>query len=175
MLALDDFYRDGDQPGLPRRFGIVDWDHPASWDAEAALTALDQLCRTGSGEVPEYDLTASRRTGSRGLDLAGAPVLVAEGIFAAELVAPCAARGVLADALCLQLHPVTTFARRLARDLAESRKPVPTLVRRGVALARSERALLARWQQLGCRPVGVRQAEAAIRTLLPGPGARPPG
>ena len=36
VLRLDDFYKDGDDPTLPRiehgaNAGMVDWDHPASW------------------------------------------------------------------------------------------------------------------------------------------------
>ena len=50
MLDLDDFYKDGDDPTLPRHptLGIVDWDDPASWDAAAALAALEQICRDGA-------------------------------------------------------------------------------------------------------------------------------
>ncbi len=70
-----------------------------------------------------------------------------------------------ADALCLTLHPAVTFGRRLLRDLAEMRKPPLTLVRRGLAQARSERGLVARWTALGCRPCSIPEAEAQLRTL----------
>ena len=42
VVGLDDFYRDLDDPALPRseELGIVDWDHPDSWDADRALAAL---------------------------------------------------------------------------------------------------------------------------------------
>lgn len=165
VLTLDDFYRDGDDPALPHRFGIVDWDHPDCWDAGAALDAVLRLCHGGVADVPVYDIPASRRTGTLRLDLAGAPLVVAEGIFAAELVAGCAAAGVLADAICLRLHPAVTFVRRLLRDLAESRKPPLTLVRRGVGLARAEPALVRRWTAAGCRPMPVAAAERCLRTL----------
>jgi uridine kinase len=173
VLALDDFYRDADaprtDPPLPRRFGIVDWDDPASWDAAAATAAVVRLCREGVADVPVYDIPTSRRTGTQRLDLAGASVFVAEGIFAAELVPRLRAlpdgAELLADALCLTLHPAVTFGRRLLRDLAEMRKPPLTLVRRGFALARSERALVERWLRLGCRPCSIPQAEAALRAL----------
>jgi uridine kinase len=171
MLALDDFYRNADDvradPPLPRRFGIVDWDDPASWDRAAALEAIVRLCRDGVADVPVYDIPTSRRTGTHRLDLAGAPLVVAEGIFAAELVAPLRALpdDLVADALCLTLHPAVTFGRRLLRDLAEMRKPPLTLVRRGLALARSERGLVARWTALGCRPCSIPEAEAQLRAL----------
>ena len=169
VLALDDFYRDADDarsdPPLPRRFGIVDWDDPASWDAAAALAAIEQLCREGAADVPGYDIPTSHRVGRGRVDLGGAHLFIAEGIFAAELVAPARERELLADALCLTLHPAVTFGRRLLRDLAERRKPPLTLARRGLALARAERALVERWVSLGCRPCSVREAEGELRTL----------
>jgi uridine kinase len=169
VLTLDDFYRDGDDPALPQRFGIVDWDHPSSWDRATAAGVIEQLCLGGgAADVPVYDIPSSRRTGTVRLDLAGAPVFVAEGIFAAELVAACTGLGVLVDAICLRLHPAVTFARRLLRDLAESRKPPLTLVRRGLGLARAEPELVRRWTALGCRPSSVPDAERSIRALSVG-------
>jgi uridine kinase len=165
VLTLDDFYRDGDDPALPRRFGIVDWDDAASWDAAGAVAAVERLCRLGASDVPVYDIPSSRRTGTVRLDLAAAGLFVAEGIFAAEVVATCRALGILADALCLQRHPAVNFGRRLLRDLAESRKPPLTLMRRGVALARAEPQLVRRWTALGCEPTSVTAAERRIRTL----------
>jgi uridine kinase len=168
-LALDDFYRDADDAGqdppLPRRFGIVDWDDPASWDAVGALAAVEALCLQGAADVPVYDIPTSRRTGTVRLDLGGRHVFVAEGIFAAELVAAARDRGLLADALCLTLHPAVTFGRRLLRDLAEMRKPPLTLVRRGLALARAERGLVEHWTALGCRPCSMAEAEETLRRL----------
>ena len=173
VLALDDFYRNADDvrtdPPLPRRFGIVDWDDPASWDTATAAATVVQLCRQGSADVPVYDIPSSRRTGTHRLDLAGAPLFIAEGIFAAELVAPLRALPdgdqLLADAICLTLHPAVTFGRRLLRDLAEMRKPPLTLVRRGLGLARAERALVEHWICLGCRPTSIPDAEATLRSL----------
>ena len=57
VLRLDDFYKDGDDPSLPRisdgpNAGIVDWDHPASWLLDDALAALTALCREGRAQVP---------------------------------------------------------------------------------------------------------------------------
>lgn len=170
VLTLDDFYRDVDDPGLPRRHGAVDWDDASSWDAMASLHAVERLCARGSCEVPVYDIPASRRTGTVSLDLGGRPVFVAEGVFAPELVAACSELGVLAGAFCLSLPPAVTFGRRLLRDLAESRKDPLTLVRRGWTLALQEPGLVQRWRGLGCEAVGAAEAERRIRALLPAPG-----
>lgn len=168
VLALDDFYRDHDdrdEPPMPHRFGIVDWDDPASWNAAAAVSAIEALCHTGVADVPVYDIPTSRRSGTARLDLAGADLFAAEGIFAAELVQAVRERGLLTDALCLSLHPTITFTRRLLRDLAESRKPPITLLRRGFGLARGEAQLIRRWVELGCRPVSIAEAESTLRAL----------
>jgi len=169
VLQLDDFYRNADDartdPPMPHRFGIVDWDDPDSWDGRAALEVLVRLCVEGAADVPVYDIPTSRRTGTSRLDLAGAPVVVAEGIFAAQLVSRCREAGILADALCLRLRPAVTFWRRLARDLSESRKPPVTLVRRGLGLMRDEPRLVEQWVALGCRPVSVPEAERAVRAV----------
>ena len=50
VVELDDFYHDVDHPGMPQRFGIVDWDSPGSWDSGAAMDALLALVTTGRSE-----------------------------------------------------------------------------------------------------------------------------
>lgn len=165
VLRLDDFYRDGRDPGLPMRYGIVDWDDPASWDRDAAVAAVVELCRAGQVDVPDYDIPTSRAVGHRLLDAAGSPFFVAEGIFAAETIGPLRDAGVLADAITLTHRPAVTFARRLARDLRESRKPPLTLVRRGWALRVAEPGIVARQVALGAVPCTTRQAERRIREL----------
>jgi hypothetical protein len=63
VLELDDFYRNGDDPALPRNpvLGIVDWDDPRAWDAAGALDAIEAICRTGAAEVPVYDMSRDGR------------------------------------------------------------------------------------------------------------------
>lgn len=175
-LELDDFYRDGDDPLLAQRFdGLVDWDDPVSWDADAAVAAIIALCRDGAADVPTYDIPSSRRTGTLRLDLGESPLFIAEGIFAADLTLRVQQLGLLADAMCLRRNRGLTFARRLARDLVEARKPVPVLLRRGVRLSRDEPGMLARWDGLGCRLVDRDEALVSLRALAhPGtvPAAR---
>jgi len=155
-LRLDDFYRGGDEPGLPRiedgaNAGLVDWDHPGTWHCEDAVAALLELCRTGAADVPDYSISESRRTGARRLDLGGAAIFCAEGIFAPEVVAACREAGVLEAAYCITQHRMLTFWRRLSRDLREHRKPPLVLVRRGLALARAQREVVRRAVAAGCR------------------------
>jgi uridine kinase len=172
VLRLDDFYKDGDDPTLPRiddgaNAGLVDWDHPDSWLLEDALEALDALCRDGRAQVPVYEIASNGRSGSRTLELGDARLVVAEGIFAPEVVPGCTTAGLLIAAYCVRQHPVLTFWRRLTRDLRERRKPPLVLVRRGVALLRDQRRVVAHAVHRGCEPVTPDEAYARLVTLAP--------
>ncbi|MBT2385720.1 uridine kinase [Streptomyces sp. ISL-11] len=170
VLNLDDFYKEGTDPTLPvlADGSGTDWDSPLSWDADAALRAIDELCRTARTHVPVYDIGTSSRTGESALDIGRTPLFIAEGIFAADIIDRCRDLGVLADALCLRGRPATTFRRRLLRDLREARKPVPTLIRRGLRLMRSERGIVARQTALGAHACGKEAAMGRIAAAAAG-------
>jgi uridine kinase len=163
MVYLDDFYKAGSDPSLPRHpeLGIVDWDHPDSWDREAALAAIERLCQQGRAEVPVYDITTNGPTGTRTVDV-GAGAFVAEGIFAPELVDELRRRGLLLDAITVRRDRWKNLVRRAARDLKERRKPPGTVLRRGVHLYRCEEAVMARAVERGCRPLDARQTRMAL-------------
>ena len=170
VLRLDDFYKDGGDPTLPRivdgaNAGLADWDHPDSWLADDAVAAIERLCRDGVGDVPVYDIAHDGRTGVQRLDLEGRRLFVAEGIFAQEVVPRALASGLLADALCVRQHRVVTFWRRLTRDLREHRKPPLMLVRRGVALLGAQREVVAHAVTLGCREVTPDEALTIVARL----------
>ncbi|MER7957276.1 uridine kinase [Streptomyces sp. NPDC096030] len=170
VLRLDDFYKEGDDPTLPLVAGSadIDWDSPYSWDADAAVAAILELCRTGRTDIPVYDLATSSRVDRDALDIGRTPLFVAEGIFAAEIVERCQDLGVLADALCLRGRPSTTFRRRLLRDLREGRKSVPFLLRRGWRLMRSERSIVARQTALGAHPCAKQEALGRLAAAAAG-------
>jgi uridine kinase len=162
-LNLDDFYHDGDHPAMPHTLGIVDWDHPDSWDAASAVAAVVALCRTGSADVPVYDIAQNRRTGRHRVDLDGAGVLIAEGVFAPEIVGRCRDAGVSMEALYLDRSRTATLVRRFVRDVREHRKPVLVLARRGWALWREEPRSRARALAMGCRPASMSAALQVVR------------
>ncbi len=158
VLRLDDFYRDEDSPGMPRSsLGIVDWDHPDSWDAVAAVGAIAELCASGSVDVPVYDIATSRRTGSQVL---AAPDgrFIAEGLFAPIIVDACREAGLLHSAICLRRPRTITFGLRLFRDLREARKSPWVLVRRGWRLRRDEPRIVAEAVAHGCVPMSPAEA-----------------
>jgi uridine kinase len=167
VLRLDDFYKDGDDPSLPRiahgpNSGLVDWDHPDSWHQEDALAALRELCAIGLSEVPIYEIADNGRSGLRTVDLGGSDRFVAEGIFAPEVVAACRAEGMLAAAYCITQHPLVTFWRRLTRDLREHRKPPMVLLLRGFALMRDQQRVVSHALRQGCRRATGDQAYAEL-------------
>lgn len=173
VLRLDDFYKEGTDPTLPlvAGSGDIDWDHPDSWDTDAAVTAIEELCRTGRTNIPVYDLSLSARTGEETVDVGRTPVFIAEGIFAAEIVGRCRDAGLLADALCLNRGAVRTFRRRFLRDLREGRKSLPFLLRRGWRLMREERSIIARQTSLGAHACD--RDEALGRLAAAAVGRRP--
>lgn len=167
VVRLDDFYRDGDDPELPRSpLGIVDWDDPRSWDGQRAVEALVELCTTGAADVPVYDIAADGRTGHRTVSAAGSPLIVAEGIFADQIAGELRDRDLLAVAVCVRHHPLVTFARRLSRDLREHRKPPLVLLRRGLALLRDDPRVVRRCVDAGCEPLSATAARARIAATI---------
>ncbi|MFG3284904.1 uridine kinase [Streptomyces sp. NPDC048111] len=164
VLRLDDFYKECDDPTLPTVAGSsdIDWDSPLSWNADAAVAAITELCRTGRTAVPVYSIATSSITGTTELGIGRTPLFIAEGIFAADIVTRCQELGVLADAICLRGRPSTTFRRRLLRDLREGRKSVTFLLRRGWRLMRAERAIVGRQTALGAHACDGREALGRI-------------
>ncbi|HPK11263.1 MAG TPA: ATP-binding protein [Phycicoccus elongatus] len=173
IVRLDDFYRDQDDPELPMSagLGIPDWDDPRSWNGEAALAALRTLVDTGSCELPIYDLPTSRAVGTTTLTAGPGDLILTEGIFAAELIGPLRAEGLLHSGWCIiHRHPGVNFLRRLARDLRERRKPPHILVRRGWALMRSEPSVIERQRKLGATCARATVVEDTLAAHRPGAG-----
>ena len=162
VLRLDDFYRDGDDPGLPHTLGIVDWDDIGSWNLEAACDAAIQVLRRGRADTPDYSIAHNRAVGRKLLDLDGGAVFLAEGIFAVDTALELATRGVRPHLIWLDRPPMVNFTRRLRRDLAQQRKPPVVLVRRGIALWQHESALRARALAAGFEPMSLPQARLRI-------------
>lgn len=167
VVRLDDFYREHDDPALPRseELGMVDWDHPDSWDGTGAVAALSRLCENGTASMPTYDISTSSAVGEHTVTARPGDLVIAEGIFAAEAIPALRRAGLLHSAWCIRHHRFLTFGLRLLRDLAERRKPPVTLVRRGLVLTRDEPRIVAHHQSLGARAATPTQAE---RTLSPG-------
>ncbi|SHG13700.1 uridine kinase family protein [Streptoalloteichus hindustanus] len=170
VLRLDDFYRDGDDPLLPRDAeGRVDWDDPDAWSVDDAFAAIAELCASGAVDAPVYEIGEDRRVATRELRLDGAPVFFAEGLFADRLVGRCREAGLLADAVVLAPRASVTFVRRFVRDVSEARKPVPVLLRRGLRLWREHMSVVERCVRAGmrrCVPHDVASELVELRTEL---------
>jgi uridine kinase len=163
VLRLDDFYRDGDDPLLPKdEHGRADWDAVGSWNADKALQAVIELSETGKVEAPVYSISEDRAVGTQTIELGDAPAFIAEGLFADLLVEGARNAGVLKDAIVLAPSPPVTFVRRFARDVAEARKPIPTLVRRGIRLMREQPQVVRRCVGAGMRRTTPGRARAEL-------------
>jgi uridine kinase len=169
-VRLDDFYRDADDADLPHWGGIVDWDDPGSWNGEAAATAIRTLIDEGKVHMPLYDISLSKRVGSHELYLPEAATgdricIVAEGIFAPELVRRCRDLGIDTTGVWLTRTRLLVFWLRLVRDLKDHRKAPLILLRRGWTLLLKEpeqrRAAVAK----GCETLSMRQAASRIESL----------
>ena len=167
VFRLDDFYKDGDDPSLPfsAELGIVDWDDPRAWHGDVSVASLVELCGGGAVQVPAYDIGTSRTVGSSTFDRGTAPAVVAEGVFAAEIIEQCREHGILADAVVLHRAPWKNFVRRFIRDLLERRKPPRTLWHRGRVLMRTESALVAAAEARGCRRVSAAELTVLLTRL----------
>jgi uridine kinase len=167
IVRLDDFYRDEDDPAMPRseELGIVDWDHPDSWNRQAAVDALGILLATGEVTTPVYDISLSRAVDTTTVRAHAHDLVLAEGIFAAEIIGVLRERGMLAGAYCVHHHRLVTFVWRLLRDLSEHRKPPWTLVRRGLALMRDEPRVVARQESLGAVSARAKDLEPLLSAL----------
>ncbi len=143
--------------------GIPDWDDVACWDLEYAGETLRVLLTEGRAELPVYDISQSRRVGTRTLDIAQAEVVLAEGIFAIQAFAAARAAGLPVTALWLDRRRAANFVRRLSRDLKEHRKPPLVLLRRGVALYRAEPGLRRQALEAGFTGMSMKKALASVR------------
>ncbi|WP_230209069.1 hypothetical protein [Nostocoides sp. HKS02] len=129
------------------------------------MLALATLVDTGSVDTPVYDIGLSRAVGTTTVSAGPHDLVLAEGIFAAEVIGDLRERGLLAGAYCVHHHRVLTFVWRLLRDLSERRKPPWTLVRRGLALMRDEPRVVARQESLGAVSARAQDLERLLSAL----------
>lgn len=139
-LPLDEYYRqiseDGNPIAFPRTaYGEIDWDHSGTWNKEAALKAIDELLENGSTMVPNYSIATSSYSGHREIRSSNGPI-VAEGIFLYELLEPLREKGINVQAYYVDEPALVTGIRRFVRDVAQRRKPILFLLKRGYALFR---------------------------------------
>lgn len=93
------------------------------------------------------------------------PAVMAEGVFAPDLLVCCRREGVEVTPVWLDPSRHANFARRLRRHLAQHRKPPTVLVRRGLMLWRAERAKRSRALAAGFAPLSMDDAIALVHGL----------
>lgn len=167
-IQLDNYYREiaeDEQRPFPRTpYGEIDWDHHATWNDSAALDSMMELIENGRTTVPAYDISISSYVGSEVVELAGGPI-IAEGIFADRILPPLRALGVPVRGIYVREPSSTTALRRFARDVSESRKPVPFLVKRGLSLWRAEASVRSRYVNAGFEEMKKPDVKAYLASL----------
>ncbi|WP_130449743.1 uridine kinase family protein [Zhihengliuella halotolerans] len=168
-LVLDNFYRElaentAESPLPATRYGEVDWDHPGTWNLQAAVDAVIELLETGQTRVPNYSISTSSYAGHSLVSLDRGPV-IAEGIFGELILEPLRRQDVPVQALYVDTPPLATAVRRFARDVAERRKPIPFLLKRGWALFRAEGELRRRYLDAGFVPLRKRAVKKMLSAL----------
>ncbi|WP_343825804.1 uridine kinase [Falsarthrobacter nasiphocae] len=152
-VELDNFYRDQaehtpEHPLPVTPYGEIDWDHPGTWNEAAACASLARLAREGVTECPVYSISHSAATGTQTITCTRGPI-AAEGLFASELLAPLRREGVDVEAYYIVEPAAWTALARFVRDVRESRKPLPFLLKRGWSLYKADGALRDRYAAAG--------------------------
>jgi uridine kinase len=152
-VELDSFYREAseDTPDSPfprTPYGEVDWDHPGTWNAEAAVTCLETLAQTGRAETPVYSIAVSAVVGQAEVRCTGGPI-AAEGLFSSEILGMLRDRGLEVEAYYIVENAAWTALARFVRDVREARKPIPFLLKRGYSLYRADASVRARYASAG--------------------------
>lgn len=171
-LALDDFYRELSEDAvdpLPRtRYGEVDWDHPGTWNVDAAVDAVQELLDQGHAEVPEYSISTSSVVGRHTVTMQEGP-LVAEGVFAASALPALRRAGVEVVAWYVDVPALVTALVRFVRDVREHRKPLRFLLRRGFALYRADPGIRRTHIAAGFQAIPKRELKRRLGTGLISP------
>ncbi|GAA2550095.1 uridine kinase [Neomicrococcus aestuarii] len=167
-IQLDNYYReiaeDAHRPFPRTPYGEIDWDHHETWNDSTALDSMMELLENGRTTVPAYDISTSSYVGSEVVELAGGPI-IAEGIFADRILQPLRQLEVPVQGIYVREPSSTTALRRFARDVSESRKPVPFLVKRGLSLWRAEASLRNRYLAAGFQEMNKPDLKSYLSSL----------
>lgn len=170
-LQLDNFYRniaeDQTHPMPRTAYGEIDWDHPGTWNCEAAVAAVQQLLSTGETSVPKYSIKQSTSFGRLRVRLQPGGRVVAEGVFARTALGALREAGVPVTAYYVDSPRLITSLLRFARDVREHRKPIPFLLKRGLALFRADPAFRRAHLEAGFVPVPKRELKKILAGELP--------
>ena len=157
VLRLDDFYKDGDDPTLPRitegaNAGLVDWDHPNSG---CPTTRWPRSSGCAPWEAPRCPSTRSPVTAATEASSSTWVSTASSWPRASLPRRSCPSAGLVASSRRRTACASTRSSRsgRLTRDLREHRKPPLVLLRRGLALLRDQRRVVDHAVALGCRAV----------------------
>jgi uridine kinase len=165
VLSLDAFYRSATEAGMPRWFGDVDWEDPATFDVEAAATATRSLILSGRARFRTHDLITEVSQEDERLVVARGHCLVVEGVMATEVVTML--RSELHNLelvfFVLRRGRLTNFVGRIRRDVTDRRRRWHRAVLRSFRVLSVENRLQQRAVALGAEVVRRRQLRNKLR------------
>lgn len=83
VISLDDFYRNHDDPGYPRREdGCLDYECPESLDLPRLTDTLKRIINGDDYVLPKYDFKVGRPVSERLIENHGDEIIVIEGLHA---------------------------------------------------------------------------------------------
>ena len=116
--------------------------------------------------MPVYEIAQDGRCGSQVLDLGGSRLFLAEGIFAQEIVPACRT----AASSRRRTASASTASSRSGggspATCASTASRRSSCVRRGLALLRDQRRVVAHAVDLGCEPVSPEEAYREVSALV---------
>ncbi len=168
VLHLDGFYRSPDESGLPiDSGGGVDWESIASFDVTAAAAAVHSLLDHGVALVPVFDYRANGFVGEHLLRVNRGLPLIAEGLFALEVVRlvsddrkDCVVASVLLNA---STH--RAVIGRVRRDVREGRRRLKDAAVNSVRMRARSREYVLEHQASGDFAVTRSELRHLLRTL----------
>jgi uridine kinase len=143
VLSLDAFYRSSSDVDLPRWMGDVDWEHPASFDLDAAVATVHSLVSSGRAEFHAHDLVTETTQAAAQVVHARGHCLLVEGVMAIHTM-------VLLRHRHHDLHIVLFILRgkklasvfgRIRRDVRDRHRPWHRAILRSFRVARVEKSL----------------------------------
>ena len=88
IVGLDSYFRDGTDTALPHdRNGNKVFDLPESYHGDQFIAAVNDLYAGRDAVCPIYDKALSKRLDGQSQTVAAAPIIIAEGLYAIELLA----------------------------------------------------------------------------------------
>jgi uridine kinase len=177
-LEHDSYYKDLNDLPFPSG-DIINFDHPDSLETSLLIEHISQLKQGQSVQIPIYDFTTNRRTGSF-TTVEPQPIILVEGIL---IFAEPDLRKVFDVRIFVDTAADIRFIRRLRRDISERGRSVESVIEQYLKSVRpmhldfvepSKRYADVIIPEGGYNLVAIEMVAARVRNMLENPEMRAP-